>query len=1317
MSNIVDAQANIARAIKYPSIDARNWTLYFFFRVMRKSETRTFQDLLGQQLKAAGATKIAGSRGSVAKSGGTGDQDQAISLDDMVGSLVKQFAASLGSGGRIVEPEEESGESTIPGQWPNVPDAKKPSAAFLAWLQMVTSAEFDTEAEAIGDKKTASAVAAEVGGKVDTKTIHAELKKVLSSKTAGAEAMKVLSQFSKLSKAKDGPVKVATAVFTLILTGLNSPAQLGATFQALAGMGGTSQEDSQFAARFLFVLSAYFKVLLSSPDLLAGIIAKFEKNPAAAGAAALNGGLPMMCLFEIFRQATPWVRNKIKSGKEAAPVRPVMMSEADRADLKSTPAQETDRSKDAIPINIAFSHSGLEALSLHPETLRSFPDVFKEGMAARAERLGDTGASAPENWDGALGLKSIHGHFSSRFAIGADGDVADEAPWTGLREDIRMFNYRVGPRGKLLRALLATLFRPLGMEIMHIELGQDPYSVVERTDEDGCPGRRIMVPEKYRREHFGFRDGISQPFVDIGLAPPPSGGGTPRRNRTWDSVAPGEIFISEKDEDGHVQGQPANGALRAGATYEVFRKLEQDVIGFRNFLKSQRSTSDGQEKLAAQFMGRWKDGTPLVISPDHDMNLGRDLDSKTNDFLYAKDDPRGERCPLGAHIRRSNPRDIGGNADAKRHRILRRGIAYGGSLLPEGSNGDGEERGLLFVCVNSRIDLQFELVQSNWINNGEFLGQAGLGRCPVTGSNSGRVSDRFFEAGAIAPVHHIPRFVTTRGGDYFFLPSVKALRLMAKGEKFEPDAEWKGGGWLDDIVTPSMIAETRIRRYMARMLWLKDKERSIVIRPPATHPGGTLPYPHTIEEDPFAGDPITVVGLHKDVKKVLADNTGSELLFSVRNYRDACRRATRGYDLLIGTELGTSVEPTRKRLQEVLKLVWGRFSTHVNFQAEMAKIADKSINDAINRTKQRGQIDLVRDLATDTVYNIVSELFGVKGPSWLTEIAIALPFKRKQVGDLERDWLSAVKRDKPENPGQITLQLWSLIFLADLVGNQLRMGELNELARSSGAEFLGHLESELKKARTKRRTDPKTLLEMFVHCEGDAIQTVRNATGSGGNPNYSVDDYYIDVLVLMLELVGTPMSVIPTAWGNVIGGILNAGIDLQSLNAVFGDPGPDPFPVPPGGGVPEASWITRLAYEVDRLNPSFKMFLRRSEQTNVIDKELTIEKDHWVAALAVAANFDEQAFPEAFTFSLGKKYGGPRREMGNYLMFGSAGGNRDCWGRDRMALYLIVQFLRACCRLDGLRKVAGPGGDAQKLLKITIGQPARFARQRIKATA
>lgn len=1300
----VSMQANIARAVKYPSINARNWSLYFFFRILRKPETRPFPQLLGEQITASqNGKKVAGSKGSVGEGYGTDEAESPQSVEEAIDGGVRLAAAALSSGGNAVEAEQDGEAGSVPFQWPDVPDMKQPADAFFAWLKMVTLAEFADQPDDVTDTKTARQLDKQLGGSIDPESIRAQLIKMLSQPGGDVDPGKLAAEFPKLLEARDGPMRAVTMLLGLILSNLNAPHQLMSTFRALAQFGGALQSNSGFAARFLFLFSVHFKVLLSSPDLIGRILAKFEGNPRAAGLSALHGGLPMMCLYEIFRQAAPSVRAKL-SGKAAGDAIVRGELEQDAADA----SKASDKSVDAMPINIAFSFSGLEALNLHPETLRSFPDVFKEGMAARAERLGDTGASAPENWDGALGLRSIHGHFASRFAIGNDEDDAEEAPWQLLRDDIRVFNQRIGPRGKLLRALLGALFRPLGMEIMHLELGQDPYRTRD-ADGEGPDGsnRRIIVPEKYRREHFGFRDGISQPFIDMNLGTPPSGGGTPRRNRTWDSVARGEIFLDAADEDGHVQCQPANRHLRHDATYEVFRKLEQDVVGFRNFLKSQRSKPAEQERLAAQFMGRWKDGTPLVVAPDTDIDLGHDPDNKTNDFLYAKDDPDGKRCPLGSHIRRANPRDIGGNGDAKRHRMLRRGIAYGGPLLPDDSNGDGEERGLLFVAVNARIDLQFELVQSNWINNGEFLGQAGLGRCPVTGTNSGTSSDRFFEAGAVAPVRHIPRFVTTRGGDYFFLPSVDALRMMAAGEKFEPDSDWPGRGWLDDVVTPSLIQETRIRRYMARILY--KGERKITLYPPATPDGGTLPYPHKVSENPLAGDPITFVGRHGDVRRVLADNDG-DLLFSVRNYRDACRRTSRGYDLLIGTELNTKSGGTRRRLQEVLKLVWGEFTTKADFHGRLECITKQSIESALHRTSQRGQIDLVRDLATDTVYRIVKELFGVGGPSWLTEIAIALPFKRKQVGDLERDWLSAIKREKPENPGQITLQLWSVIFLADLVGNQLRIGDLNNLARASGSEFMTHLEQLLTKARTQRPAEPDTLLDMFVACEDDAIKLINGLKGPGGDPDYSPEEYYLDVLVLMLELVGTPMSVIPTAWGNVIGGILSAGIDLQTLFAIFGDPEVEPTP----GRV---NWITRLIYEVDRLNPSFKMFLRRSEQDNVIDKDLTIEENHWVAALAVAANFDECAFPNPTEFSLGSAYGGSDRPLENYLMFGSAGGGRDCWGRDRLALYLMQQFVRACARLDGLRKVAGPNGESQKLLRVTIGQPARFAKQRIKPVA
>lgn len=1295
MSNSnANMQANIARAVKYPGPDARNWVLFFFFRILRKPETQPVPQLLGEIMGASKSVRR--------KTGSSKNTKSAAENDSLVERAINAVASGLSSAGAfgsVLEEDEERRETNAATS--GLSETLQPAEEFFAWLRRVSGSGVENPS-AKGDTANAE-IDSRVGTELSPQKIHAHLEALLSAKKSDFDADKLKTELFGLLMRPKGPVLVVTRILALILGNLTQPEKLGAVIRTVSELGEGLQQQPKAAATFLFILSAYFKVLVSSPDLIAKLLAKFKGDAGAAGLAALNGGLPMVAIYEILRQSAPSLPQMKKKGMATALLRDEASQSAGDASAK---LGTKDIPVDPMPINIAFSYPGLEMLNLDPETLESFPDAFKEGMAARAERLGDTGANAPENWDGALGLRSVHGHFSSRFLIGDDRLPMKEEPWRRLREDVRLFNNRSGPRGRLLRALIAALFRPLGMEILHLELGQDPY----RTQGDD----RKIVPERYRREHFGFRDGISQPFIDMNLGTPPAGGGTPRRNRTWDNVAKGEIFLDEPDEDGNIQVQPANKKLRADGTYQVFRKLEQDVIGFRNFLKGQRPTTEGQERLAAQFMGRWKDGTPLTVSPDREIELGEDRRGQTNDFLYAKDDPNGKKCPLGSHVRRSNPRDIGGNADAKRHRILRRGIAYGGSLLPDDSNGDGEERGLLFVAVNARIDLQFELIQSNWINNGEFLGQAGLGKCPVTGSNNAGSADRFFEAGAIAPVHHIPRFVTTRGGDYFFIPSVDALKAIAAGEKFPPEKDWPGRGWLDDVVTPSLIQESRIKYYARRII--KDGDRKIVIKPPETPSNGRLPTPHEVVENPHAGNPITFVGRHADVKRVLQENSG-DLLFSVRHYRDASRRTTRGYDLLIGTELGTKVGGTRQRLQKVLELVWNDFSKNADFYGRLQKITDESIASAMNRTAQRGQIDLVRDLATDTVYRIVSELFGVPGPDWITEIAIALPFARKQVGDLERDWLSTINGEKPENPGLATLQLWSVIFLADLVGNHLRLGELNELARSSGAEFMNHLEKLLAKARTQRTKDPDTLLEAFVKLEGKAIEMVRKADSPAGNSNYSSEEYYSDVLVLLLELVGTPMSVIPTAWGNVIGAILNLSIDLPTLLAILGNPEPPMIIEKRKVKRGPYSWITQLLYEVDRLNPSFSVFMRRSEKENDFGDGLTIDEGHWVAAMAIAANLDPRVHDRPREFSLYPFLPGPKRNPADYLMFGSAGGGRDCWGRDKLSLYLLDRFVRACAQLDGLQKVAGPHGDPIKLLRVTIGQPARFAKQRIRPVA
>ena len=1292
-----DMQANIARAVKYPGINTRNWSLFFFFRILRKAETRPVLQIMAEQAKQKAKEPKSKS----------GKQSDAPTDGQFVEAGVCAEAAGVAGGVAFPAPDEDpEAFHEIMRSVLEVPESQLPSGEFYAWLRRLSSAEFvEAKLQKDPDSKLAKERDRQAGAKLDAKSIHAHLDKMLTGSAPKFDSDKLAPQLAALLMKPDGPMLAVARALELLLGNLSSPKNLQSVIAVIRGLGERLQGNPIAAAWFLFILSSYFKVLVSSPALIGKLLAKFKGDPGTAGLAALHGGLTTMCIYEILRQSAPSIANSKSAGKHQ--VSGMVRNESVQAqDTDPTSKSARQTPIDPMPVNIAFTFPGLEALHLDAQTLDSFPDAFKEGMAARADRLGDTGPSAPENWDGALGLRSVHGQFSSRFVIG-DGETPLPAIlWRRLREDIRLFNDRDGARGKLLRALIGSLFRPLGIEILHLELGQDPYKVDPETGH--------VETVKYRLEHFGFRDGISQPFIDIGLGTPPAGGGTPRRNRTWDRVAPGEIFLGHRDEDGHLQQQPANGLLRDNGTYQVFRKLEQDVVGFRNYLSSQRDTKAEQEKLAAQFMGRWKDGTPLIVSPDREIGLGDDLDGKTNNFLFAKDDPTGAKCPLGSHIRRSNPRDIGGNTDAKRHRILRRGIGYGGPLLPEDSRGDGEERGLLFIAVNSRLDLQFEMIQSNWINNGEYLGQAGLGRCPVIGANNGASSDRFFESGAIAPVHHIPRFVTTRGGDYFFVPSITAMQAIGREEKFPPEPGWQGSGWLDDVVTPSLFQVSRIRQYSRQIL--SGAKRKIVVKPPEAPVSGNLPDDHTVHEDPVAGKPVTFIGLHSDVKKVLEDNTAN-LQFSVRHYREAGRRTTRGYDLLIGTELKTETGAARQRLQEILGLAWGDFTQRADFFERLKCITEDSISSTLTRTSQRGQIDLVRDLATDTVYRIVSELFGVPGPKWLTEIAIALPFARKQVGDLERDWLSAMKAEKPENPGLVTLQLWSVIFLADLVGNHMRLGELNILARKAGGEFMAYLEDLLSKARLHRPANPDTLLEIFVDIEAKAINHIRTSKGAAGDPAYSVDDYYIDVIALLLELVGTPMSVIPTAWGNSIGSILNLRIDLPTLFSILGDPEP---PLIIGNGQVQQgpySWISQLLYEVDRINPSFKVFMRYSEEANKIDEQLTLDKDHWVAAMAVCANVDPRVHPNPREFSLYPFLPGPRRSRDNYFMFGSAGGGRDCWGRDRMALYLLDQFIRAAAKLNGLQKVAGPRGDPMKLFEVNVGVPARFARNRIKPVA
>ncbi|MCZ6860456.1 MAG: Dyp-type peroxidase [Alphaproteobacteria bacterium] len=353
-------------------------------------------------------------------------------------------------------------------------------------------------------------------------------------------------------------------------------------------------------------------------------------------------------------------------------------------------------------------------------------------MSAHAADLGDTEESAPRNWQRGLSDASI----SAIVMIHAKNDGARRNLVVAVRQLAK--NAGISEVAKLLEA-------------------------------NALPGAK---------EHFGFRDGIGQPSIEGSPFTDKPGMGTPAPGNTWKPVKAGE-FILGYEKESTAQEIPAEiRELCLNGTYLVFRKLQQNVGAFNQFIERASRIAYGsdapgdQELIAAKLVGRWRNGNPLILSP-----IGNDpTPASDNDFRY-NNDRNGKKCPLGAHIRRCNPRDAldGGDTDVRLHRLLRRGLPYGPHV---DDSSDAEERGVAFFAMNANIERQFAFVQQNWVNNGEFAGLGNEERDPIVGANT---SGRFTVPGAsrFPFVPGLNRFVTTRGGGYFLEPGIAALNKLA----------------------------------------------------------------------------------------------------------------------------------------------------------------------------------------------------------------------------------------------------------------------------------------------------------------------------------------------------------------------------------------------------------------------------------------------------------------------------------------------------------------------------------------------------------
>ncbi len=412
-----------------------------------------------------------------------------------------------------------------------------------------------------------------------------------------------------------------------------------------------------------------------------------------------------------------------------------------------------------VAVNLALTAEGLARLGVPDGTLQRFSHEFVRGMADpyRSRVLGDVDDTAPDRW-----------------------------LWGGPSApvDAVLLLYAVD------KPALDAAYQAHADSFRH-------HGLVEV--------RKLDTADIRGAEPFSPKEGIPQPVLE-GLPQH----GSPR-DRDRDKVKDGEFVLGYPNEYGLYTSRPVIDAaddptgllprdaagsggrdLGRNGSYLVFRHLAQDMAGFWGFLDRSTAAPDGtsdtaaQIRLAAKIIGRWPSGAPLVLAPDaDDPSL-----SANDDFGYFHEDPHGFKCPIGAHVRRTNPRDSlppfpgtdRSTAVNKRHRLLRRGRGYGPTVTPAQaleSARTGEplpDHGLHFLCLNANIARQFEFVQHTWVNNPNF---AGLHDEPdplisPTAGGDYRIPGRPVRTRLTG----LPRFVAVQGGAYFFLPGVRALRWL-----------------------------------------------------------------------------------------------------------------------------------------------------------------------------------------------------------------------------------------------------------------------------------------------------------------------------------------------------------------------------------------------------------------------------------------------------------------------------------------------------------------------------------------------------------
>jgi deferrochelatase/peroxidase EfeB len=476
------------------------------------------------------------------------------------------------------------------------------------------------------------------------------------------------------------------------------------------------------------------------------------------------------------------IQGNILRGYKKSRVRHLILEVTDRSEARRWLAASVSGRTDTVPqitkdtkerrwttkpdtmFNIGVTFEGLRALGVAQSSLDTFPTEYKKGMTPRATKLGDVGNSAPDKWP-------------------------------------KPFN----EPGRI--HLIATIYA-------------DEVAQIDRVKQQALGGTRGLNPLGERDGfcfdgdfvHFGYKDNISQPkFAEIHDADSMSD--DPQPFAPLGTVLLGRGY--DTNFEGLVWRVPEPEALGRNGTFNAFRILEQDVRAFEAYLDEAATVALAhlnanellapgaevpiakalsrpdkpplaptrhvamREVIAAHMCGRWRDGTPLALSPDQPDSLV----SRTNfDYGDTVRFPQGSRCPYGSHIRRTNPRGaliVQRVANFSR-RLIRRGMPYGPAYEPNNAATRDAERGLLGNFIGASLGAQFEAMACDWVNVGLLDPRVTGSNDPLIGANAVETGwfDLLLKSGATIRLRSLPRFVTTRGGAYTFLPSIAAIRHL-----------------------------------------------------------------------------------------------------------------------------------------------------------------------------------------------------------------------------------------------------------------------------------------------------------------------------------------------------------------------------------------------------------------------------------------------------------------------------------------------------------------------------------------------------------